>query len=125
MSGPLVVLVADDEILNQNLACKVLRASGFTCVVADDGHQALELARRHLPALVLMDLSMPVMSGWEATRLLRSDPALQDIPVLAVTAHAMVGDREKALEAGCNAYLSKPYRPAELVAKVQQLLQAT
>lgn len=124
MSGPPIIVVADDEPLNQNLACKVLRAGGYLCMVAGDGQQALELVRRYLPALVLMDLSMPVLNGWEATRLLRSDPALRAIPVLAVTAHAMVGDREKALEAGCNAYLAKPYRPAELVAQVQLLLQA-
>lgn len=122
MSGVLI-LVADDELINQNLACKVLRASGYTCLVAGDGQEALDLARRCQPALVLMDLSMPRLNGWDATRLLRADPGLCQTPVLAITAHAMVGDREKALEAGCNAYLTKPYRPAELVAQVSELLR--
>ncbi|HEY3365172.1 MAG TPA: response regulator [Symbiobacteriaceae bacterium] len=120
-----VILVADDEPLNQGLACKVLRANGFTCVVAADGEQALAEARAHRPALILMDLAMPRMDGWTATRLLRADAELVGIPVLAVTAHAMVGDRERALAAGCDAYLAKPYRPAELMAQVNALLRAT
>ncbi len=117
-----VILVADDEPINQNLARKVLQAHGYSCIIAGDGQQALDLAREHRPALVIMDLSMPVLDGWEATRRLRADPELQQIPVLALTAHAMVGDREKAMGAGCNAYLTKPFHPSHLIGHITALL---
>lgn len=122
MSGTIVILIADDERLNQMLARKVLESHGYTCIVAGNGQEALALAREHHPALVLMDLSMPVLDGWEATRQLRADPDLRHLPVLALTAHAMVGDREKALAAGCDAYLTKPYRPGDLLDRVRSLL---
>lgn len=118
---PVVLLVEDDPTM-QKMALKVLRTRGFTCELAANGVEALRLAVAIKPALILMDLSLPQMNGWEATRALKADPATAAIPVVAMTAHAMLGDREAALAAGCSECLTKPYEISDLVALVQRYL---
>jgi two-component system, cell cycle response regulator DivK len=99
-----------------------LERAGFEVVVAPDGEQGLEVARDAPPDLILMDLSLPVLDGWEATRRLKSSEATRSIPVIALSAHAMPGDREKALEAGCDDYDAKPVKLPSLLAKIRALL---
>ncbi len=111
-----LILVVEDDAMMQKMALKILRSRGFRCELAKDGRQAVALAAQLRPGLILMDLSLPEVNGWEATRQLKSDPALAHIPVVAITAHAMVGDRESALAAGCTECLTKPYELADLVA---------
>ncbi len=120
---PFVLLVEDDPV-NRVLAKRILSAHGFPFAEATNGEEALAQARARKPDVVLMDLSLPVMNGWDAVARMRQIPDLADVPVIAVTAHAMRGDREKALEAGCDDYLSKPYRPAELVAAIERAVAA-
>ena len=121
---PYTILVVEDEENNRDLALKILRSRGYAPVWAGDGAQALAMARSARPALILMDLSIPEIDGWEATRRLKADPETAGILIVAATAHAMSGDREKALAAGCDEYLSKPYRPDELRQLVARLLPA-
>ena len=116
------ILVVEDDPDIRDLALKILRARGYAPLWAGDGAQALEMARGARPALILMDLSIPEIDGWEAARRLKADPETASIPIVAATAHAMSGDREKALAAGCDEYLSKPYRPDELRHLVARLL---
>ena len=111
-----LILVVEDDAMMQKMALKILRSRGFRCELAKDGRQGVALAAQLRPGLILMDLSLPEMNGWEATRQLKADPALAHIPVVAITAHAMVGDRESALAAGCAECLTKPYELADLVA---------
>lgn len=117
--SPLVLLVEDDATM-QKMALKVLRSRGFSVELAPNGREAVAMAARLRPALILMDLSLPQMNGWEATRAIKSNPQLARIPVIAITAHAMVGDRETALAAGCTECLTKPYEIADLVALVER-----
>lgn len=119
--SPLVLIVEDDALM-QKMALKVLRARGYTCELARNGREAVEMAARLRPGLVLMDLSLPEMNGWEATRALKADPALASIPVVAITAHAMVGDRETAIAAGCAECLTKPYEIVDLIRVVERYL---
>jgi CheY-like chemotaxis protein len=119
--NPLILIVEDDALM-QKMALKVLRARGYACELAHNGREAVEMAARIRPALVLMDLSLPEMNGWDATRALKGDPALAAIPVIAITAHAMVGDRETALAAGCSECLTKPYEIVDLVRLVERYL---
>ncbi|MCC6313504.1 MAG: response regulator [Thermomicrobiales bacterium] len=118
---PFVLLVEDDPA-NRGLASRVLSNCGYSHAVAIDGQDALDKVAERRPDLILMDLSMPGMDGWEATRRLRADPANATVRVLALTAHAMRGDREKALDAGCDDVLTKPYRPTELIEAVRRLI---
>jgi CheY-like chemotaxis protein len=118
---PFVLLVEDDPA-NRGLASRILANCGYPHAIAIDGQDALDKVAERRPDLILMDLSMPGMDGWEATRRLRADPANAEVRVLALTAHAMRGDREKALEAGCDDVLTKPYRPAELIEAVRRLV---
>jgi CheY-like chemotaxis protein len=117
-----LLLVEDNEESREGLS-RHLRRRGFEVLVAVDGRQALEAARAGAPDLILMDMSLPVLDGWEATRLLKADAATRHIPVISLTAHAMAGDREKALEAGCDDYDTKPVEFARLLAKIQSLLR--
>jgi CheY-like chemotaxis protein len=119
--SPLILLVEDDPTM-QKMAVKVLRSHGFTTEVARDGREAVAMTARLRPSLILMDLSLPEMNGWEATRALKADPQLAPIPVVAITAHAMVGDRETAIAAGCTECLTKPYEISELLALVERYL---
>jgi CheY-like chemotaxis protein len=111
-----LILVVEDDPMMQKMALKILRSRGFRCELAKDGRQAVAMATSLRPGLILMDMSLPEMNGWEATRKLKAEPALASIPVVAMTAHAMVGDRESALAAGCVDCLTKPYELADLVA---------
>src|SRR5947207_112477 len=96
-----LILVVEDDATMQKMALKILRSRGFTCESAPNGRAAVAMAGALKPGLILMDLSLPEMNGWEATRALKADPALAEIPVVAITAHAMVGDRVTAISAGC------------------------
>jgi len=102
------ILLVEDNEMNSDMLQKRLRRRGFEVLLAADGRQGVDMARRERPDLVLMDLSLPEMDGWQATRILKSDAATCGIPVVALTAHAMVGDRERAMEAGCDDYAAKP-----------------
>ena len=113
-----LVLIVEDDATMQRMALKVLRSRGFTCELARNGREAVEMARRLHPGLVLMDLSLPEMNGWEATKAIKADPLTAAIAVVAITAHAMVGDRETALAAGCAECLTKPYELEDLIALV-------
>jgi CheY-like chemotaxis protein len=117
-----LILVVEDDAIMQKMALKILRSRGFTCELAVTGREAVAKAAALHPGLILMDLSLPEMNGWEATRALKADPALAGIPVVAVTAHAMVGDRETAIAAGCAECVTKPYELEELVAVVQRYI---
>jgi two-component system cell cycle response regulator DivK len=115
-----LILLAEDDATMQKMALKVLRSRGFSVELAPNGRDAVAMAARLRPALILMDLSLPEMNGWEATRALKANPQLARIPVVAITAHAMVGDRESALAAGCSECLTKPYEISDLVALVER-----
>ncbi len=119
---PKVLLVEDNEESREGLS-RHLRRKGYETLTAVDGRQGVELARAEAPDLILMDMSLPVLDGWEATRQLKAAPQTRGIPVIALTAHAMAGDREKALEAGCDDYDTKPVEFARLLAKMQALLE--
>src|SRR6187431_1345422 len=97
-----------------------LQRRGYEVSLAVDGQHALEQAAAHRPDVILMDMDLPVLNGWDATRKLRSDPEIRNIPVIALTAHALPADRERAMEAGCDAYQSKPIEFADLLAKIEQ-----
>jgi len=116
-----VLLVEDNEENRDGLA-RHLKRKGFEVLTAADGQQGVEVARAEAPNLVVMDMSLPVLDGWEATRQLKAAPQTRRIPVIALTAHAMAGDREKALEAGCDDYDTKPVEFSRLLAKIQALL---
>ena len=115
---PKILLVEDNE-MNRDMLSRRLQRKGFEVVLAVDGQSGVEMARTHAPDLILMDMSLPVLDGWEATRQLKSDAATQHIPVIALTAHAMSSDREKALEAGCNDYDTKPIELPRLLGKIE------
>jgi CheY-like chemotaxis protein len=117
------VLLVDDDIHNQKIFETVLRHNGFLVRMAATGDEALREARTHLPDLILMDLSIPVIDGWECSRQLKADEATRHIIILALTAHAMRGDQERALAAGCDGYLSKPISPKKLVEEVRSRLK--
>ena len=120
---PKVLLVEDNE-MNRDMLSRRLQRKGYEVVFAMDGGAAVDMAGREHPALILMDMSLPVMDGWEATRQIKSNPDTQAIPVIALTAHAMSGDREKALAAGCEDYDTKPVDFPRLLDKMEQLLSA-
>jgi CheY-like chemotaxis protein len=116
------ILYVEDNEDNVYMLKRRLERAGFEVVVASDGEQGLALAREQRPDLILMDLSLPVLDGWEATRRLKGSPATHAIPVIALSAHAMPGDRDKALEAGCDDYDAKPVNLPGLLAKIRALL---
>jgi CheY-like chemotaxis protein len=116
------VLLVEDDRDNRAIYRTILEHSGYLVIEAEDGETGVQLARQHRPALVLMDISIPVLDGWAATRILKSDPATAAIPIIALTAHALAEDREKAAEAGCDSYLSKPVAPRRVVAEVQRFI---
>jgi CheY-like chemotaxis protein len=118
------ILYVEDNDDNVYVVKNRLGRVGFTVLVAGDGEQGLAMAAAERPDLILMDLSLPVLDGWEATRRLKADAATKAIPVIALSAHAMAGDREKALAAGCDDYDTKPIDFTRLRAKIQALLPA-
>jgi CheY-like chemotaxis protein len=117
--GQTLLLVEDNED-NRIIYSTVLRHTGYEVIEALDGVQAVELARSRLPDLILMDISIPEIDGWEATKILRQDPATRDIPIIALTAHALADDRERASAVGFTAYLAKPIEPRAVVAEVRR-----
>ena len=117
------ILLVEDNEMNQDMLSRRLARKGYQVVIAVDGQQGVEMARSEAPDLILMDLRLPVMDGWEATRRLRADGSTRHIPVIALTAHAMAGDREKALEVGCDDYDIKPVDLPRLHKKIQILLK--
>ncbi len=114
------MLLVEDNEDNRIIYTTVLRHVGYDVLEALDGAQAIALARSERPDLILMDISIPEIDGWEATRILRRDPATSAIPIVALTAHALPDDREKALQMGFTAYLAKPIEPRTVVAEVQR-----
>jgi two-component system, cell cycle response regulator DivK len=116
-----ILLVEDDE-MNRDMLSRRLERRGYHVVIAVDGGQGLRLAQAEEPDLILMDMSLPGLDGWEATRQLKAAPTTHAIPILALTAHAMASDREKAVEAGCNDYDTKPIEFPRLLGKIQALL---
>ena len=116
------ILYVEDNEDNVFMLTHRLTKRGYEVVVAGDGEQGVARANEEQPALILMDLSLPVLDGWEATRRLKSDPATQNIPVIALSAHAMPGDAEKALAAGCDDYDTKPVEMKRLLSKISALL---
>jgi CheY-like chemotaxis protein len=116
------ILVVEDNSDNRILITDVLASLNYDVVIAEDGEQGVEKALAYLPDLILMDLSLPRKDGWTAAREIKEDEALAHIPIIALTAHAMVGDREKALQAGCDDYISKPIDLRELTSKLTSYL---
>jgi CheY-like chemotaxis protein len=116
------ILLVEDNEMNRDMLSRRLQRKGYDVAIAVDGAAGLELARSDGPDLILMDMSLPVMDGWEATRRLKEDEQTKGIPVIALTAHAMAGDREKALEAGCDDYDTKPIELPRLLEKIEALL---
>jgi CheY-like chemotaxis protein len=117
------VLLVEDNEMNRDILSRRLSRRGYVVVFAMDGRQGVEMARSEKPDIILMDMSLPVMDGWEATRRVKSDNAMRNVPVIGLTAHAMSGDREKALEAGCDDYDTKPVELDRLIEKIEQLLR--
>lgn len=115
------VLIVEDNEMNRDMLSRRLERRGFVVVVAVDGAEGVALSKSELPDIVLMDMSLPVMNGWEATRAIKADPATEKMPVIALTAHSMPGDREKAFEAGCDDYDVKPVELPRLLEKMAAL----
>jgi len=118
---PRILLVEDNE-MNRDMLSRRLARREYEVLVAVDGKEGVEMAGSEAPDLILMDMSLPVMDGWEATRQLKASPETKAIPIIALTAHAMSGDREKAMEAGCDDYDTKPIELPRLLAKIEALL---
>ena len=116
------ILYVEDNEDNVYMLTRRLARKGYEVVVAPDGAQGVAMAVSESPTLILMDLSLPVMDGWEATRRIKSAPETRDIPIIALSAHAMAGDREKALAAGCDDYDTKPVELPRLLSKIEALL---
>jgi CheY-like chemotaxis protein len=116
------VLLVEDNEMNRDMLSRRLVRRGFEVVFAVDGQQGVDLARSEKPDIILMDMSLPVMDGWEATRRVKADDVTRGVPVIGLTAHAMSGDREKAIEAGCDDYDTKPVELDRLIEKMQRLL---
>jgi CheY-like chemotaxis protein len=116
------VLLVEDNEMNRDMLSRRLQRRGFEVLIAADGEQGLAMAAAEQPDLVLMDMSLPVLDGWEATRRLKATPDTAGIPVIGLTAHAMATDREKCLEAGCDDYDTKPVELPRLLDKIERLL---
>jgi two-component system cell cycle response regulator DivK len=119
------ILLVEDNEMNRDMLSRRLIRNGHEVVIAIDGQQGVNMALSELPDIILMDMSLPVIDGWEATRQVRANDATRKIPVIALTAHAMSGDREKAMEAGCDDYDTKPVEITRLLGKMTALLGST
>jgi CheY-like chemotaxis protein len=117
------ILLVEDNEMNRDMLSRRLVKKGFEVIIALDGAEGVEKTRQISPDLILMDMSLPVLDGWEATKQIKADEKLAPIPVIALTAHAMSGDREKALEAGCDDYDTKPIEFPRLLGKIEELLK--
>jgi len=116
------ILLVEDNEMNRDMLSRRLKKNGYEVVLAIDGEEGMAKAHSELPALILMDMSLPGIDGWEATRRLKAAPQSQKIPVIALTAHAMTDDRDKALAAGCDDFDTKPVELSRLLSKIQALL---
>ncbi len=119
------ILLVEDNEMNRDMLSRRLERRGYEVVIAVNGAEGVEKASLEIPDLILMDMSLPVMDGWEATKNLKTDPATKSIPIIALTAHAMTGDREKALEVGCDDYDTKPIDLSRLLTKIETFIQVT
>jgi two-component system cell cycle response regulator DivK len=119
---PRILLVEDNE-MNRDMLSRRLSKRGYEMLIAHDGGEGIAIARSQFPDLILMDMSLPVVDGWEATRRIKAEPETSGIPVIALTAHAMAGDEEKARTAGCDDFDTKPVELARLLTKIEALLQ--
>ena len=119
------ILLVEDNEMNRDMLSRRLARKGYDVLIATDGAEGLEKSKSDSPDLILMDMSLPVIDGWEATKSIKADPATASIPVIALTAHAMSGDREKALAAGCDDYDTKPIDLSRLLSKIQAFVKAT
>ena len=119
------ILLVEDNEMNRDMLGRRLQRRGYEVVIAVDGAEGVAKAQTEAPDLILMDMSLPVIDGWEATRRLKVAPETRSIPVIALTAHAMSGDRDKAVEAGCDDYDTKPVEFDRLLAKIEALLNTT
>jgi two-component system cell cycle response regulator DivK len=116
------LLLVEDNEMNRDMLSRRLERRGYQVLIAVDGEQGIAAAKEHKPDLILMDMSLPVLDGWESTRQLKQQPETQGIPVLALTAHAMAGERDKAIAAGCDDYDTKPVDFARLLTKIESLI---
>jgi two-component system cell cycle response regulator DivK len=116
------ILVVEDQMDNRQILRDLLGNAGYELLEAENGAEALTTVARQRPDLILMDIQLPLMDGYEATRRLKSDPATKSIPIIVVTSYALSGDETKAREAGCDAYVTKPYSPRQLLGKVREFL---
>jgi CheY-like chemotaxis protein len=116
------ILLVEDNEMNRDMLSRRLERKGYQVVMAVDGAEAVAMAQSELPALILMDMSLPIIDGWEATRRIKANEALKKIPIIALTAHAMAGDEQKAKEAGCDDYDTKPVELPRLLGKMEALL---
>ncbi len=116
------ILVIEDTEDNRQILRDLLTAAGFDLIEAVDGESGVAMAQAHKPDLILMDIQLPVIDGYEATRRIKADPALAHIPVIAVTSYALSGDEEKTRAAGCNGYIAKPFSPRQLLGKVREFV---
>ena len=119
------ILLVEDNEMNREMLSRRLERRGYKVLIAVDGDSSISMAQANAPDLILMDMSLPVVDGWEATRRMKADRALQHIPVIALTAHAMANDRDKALEAGCDDYDTKPIDLSRLLGKIENLLHVS
>ncbi len=116
------ILVVEDQADNRQILRDLLGNAGFDLMEAENGEDALAAVAKQRPDLILMDIQLPMMDGYEATRHIRANPEMREVPIIAVTSYALAGDDAKALAAGCNAYVTKPYSPRALLAKVREYL---
>ncbi len=117
------ILIVEDNEMNRDVLSRLLSRKGYEVLIAVDGPQGIAMAQQHDPDLILMDLGMPEVDGWQCARILKDDPATSHIPIIALTAHAMVGDRQKALDAGCDEFDTKPIEFQGLLGKMARLLE--
>ena len=113
------ILVVEDQEDNRQILRDLLGSAGYELIEAENGEEAVAAVAKQRPDLILMDIQLPIMDGYEATRRIRTNPDLKSVPIIAVTSYALAGDEDKALEAGCNGYVCKPYSPRDLLAKVR------
>jgi two-component system, cell cycle response regulator DivK len=118
------ILLVEDNEMNRDMLSRRLQRKGFAVVMAEDGKAGVAMAASEVPDLILLDMSLPLVDGWEVARQIKAGPTTKDIPIIALTAHAMAGDREKALEAGCDEYDTKPVEFPRLLSKIEAILEA-
>lgn len=117
------ILLVEDNELNRDMLSRRLIRNGYEVIFAADGEESIKLAQSSAPDLILMDMGLPVIDGWEATRQIKANAQTHNIPIIALTAHSMIGDRDKAIQAGCDDYETKPIELARLLEKIQHLLK--